>query len=160
LHGQQFFSAGPLLRALQYQKPCVLLIDELDKVDHAFEAQAFKRACSCFGLGRYLYHFTGALVDLDDRKRPKTVPKLAGWATSEGWLQGLRPNAAGNSKSPEKTNGANGSNGAAPHNGNGARAEGRSLVREIELMERTLGKRMYRGLLNALVRVWNPKEIR
>ena len=38
VHGQQFFSAGPLLRALQYEKPCVLLIDELDKVDHAFEA--------------------------------------------------------------------------------------------------------------------------
>ncbi len=38
LHSQQFFSAGPLLRALQYEKPCVLLIDELDKVEHAFEA--------------------------------------------------------------------------------------------------------------------------
>ena len=38
LHGRQFFTAGPLLRALQYEKPCVLLIDELDKVDHAFEA--------------------------------------------------------------------------------------------------------------------------
>ena len=38
LHGQKFFSAGPLLRSLQYEKPCVLLIDELDKVDHAFEA--------------------------------------------------------------------------------------------------------------------------
>ena len=38
LHGLKFFSAGPLLRALQYEKPCVLLIDELDKVDHAFEA--------------------------------------------------------------------------------------------------------------------------
>jgi len=38
LHGQQFFSAGPLLRALQQEKSCVLLIDELDKVDHAFEA--------------------------------------------------------------------------------------------------------------------------
>jgi len=38
LHGQQFFGAGPLLRALQCEKPCVLLIDELDKVDHAFEA--------------------------------------------------------------------------------------------------------------------------
>jgi hypothetical protein len=35
-----------------------LLVDELDKVDHAFEAQSFKRACSCFGLGRYLYYFT------------------------------------------------------------------------------------------------------
>lgn len=38
LHGLEFFSAGPLLRALQSQRPCVLLIDELDKVDHAFEA--------------------------------------------------------------------------------------------------------------------------
>lgn len=38
LHGQQFFSAGPLLRALQHSKPCVLLIDELDKVDQALEA--------------------------------------------------------------------------------------------------------------------------
>ena len=38
LHGRQFFIAGPLLTALEYEKPCVLLIDELDKVDQAFEA--------------------------------------------------------------------------------------------------------------------------
>jgi MoxR-like ATPase len=38
LHGLRFFSAGPLLRALQYPKRCVLLIDELDKVSQAFEA--------------------------------------------------------------------------------------------------------------------------
>jgi MoxR-like ATPase len=39
LHSLDFFSHGPLLRALLYQeKPCVLLIDELDKVDQAFEA--------------------------------------------------------------------------------------------------------------------------
>jgi MoxR-like ATPase len=38
LHSQQFFGPGPLLRALQSERPCVLLIDELDKVDHAFEA--------------------------------------------------------------------------------------------------------------------------
>src|SRR5437899_4552729 len=38
LHGQQFFSAGPLLRSLPFKEPCVLLIDELDKVDHAFDA--------------------------------------------------------------------------------------------------------------------------
>ncbi len=37
-HSLKFFSAGPLLRALQYPKPCVLLIDELDKVSQAFEA--------------------------------------------------------------------------------------------------------------------------
>ncbi len=38
LHSRRFFMAGPLLKALQYDRPCVLLIDELDKVDHAFEA--------------------------------------------------------------------------------------------------------------------------
>jgi len=39
LHGLEFFTQGPLLRALLYEdKPCVLLIDEIDKVDHAFEA--------------------------------------------------------------------------------------------------------------------------
>jgi hypothetical protein len=40
LQGRRFFSAGPLLRALEYKNPCVLLIDELDKVDHAFDALA------------------------------------------------------------------------------------------------------------------------
>jgi len=39
LHGLEFFNAGPLLRSLLYQEtPCVLLIDEIDKVDHGFEA--------------------------------------------------------------------------------------------------------------------------
>lgn len=38
LHSLAFFTAGPLLRALQFPKPCVLLIDEIDKVDEQFEA--------------------------------------------------------------------------------------------------------------------------
>src|SRR5207244_9183511 len=39
LHSLDFFSEGPLVRALRYrEKPCVLLVDELDKVDQAFEA--------------------------------------------------------------------------------------------------------------------------
>lgn len=38
LHGSKFFTAGPLLRALQCSRRCVLLIDEIDKVDQAFEA--------------------------------------------------------------------------------------------------------------------------
>jgi MoxR-like ATPase len=39
LHSIDLFAEGPLLRALLHKtKPCVLLIDELDKVDHAFEA--------------------------------------------------------------------------------------------------------------------------
>jgi hypothetical protein len=42
LHGLAFFSAGPLLRALQYPRRCVLLIDELDKVSQAFETLSFR----------------------------------------------------------------------------------------------------------------------
>ena len=39
LHCIDFFAEGPLLRALRHKfKACVLLIDELDKVDPAFEA--------------------------------------------------------------------------------------------------------------------------
>lgn len=38
LKGRDFFRAGPLMRALESDKPCVLLIDELDKVDEGFEA--------------------------------------------------------------------------------------------------------------------------
>jgi MoxR-like ATPase len=37
LQGRRFFSAGPLLLALEYERPGVLLIDELDKVNPAFE---------------------------------------------------------------------------------------------------------------------------
>src|SRR5438552_7179278 len=39
LHDLEFFTKGPLLRALLYEaKPCVLLVDEIDKVDQEFEA--------------------------------------------------------------------------------------------------------------------------
>src|SRR5207244_5044528 len=39
LHGLEFFTKGPLLRALLYEDTaCVLLVDEIDKVDHEFEA--------------------------------------------------------------------------------------------------------------------------
>jgi MoxR-like ATPase len=39
LHTMDFFVQGPLMRALQYApKPCVLLIDEVDKVDEEFES--------------------------------------------------------------------------------------------------------------------------
>src|SRR6266851_4274700 len=63
-----------------------------DNAGTSAEAQAFKRTCSCFGLGRYLYYFEGPWVDLDQRKHPKRVPRLPDWATPAGWAQGLRPN--------------------------------------------------------------------
>lgn len=38
LKGRDFFRPGPLMRALESDRPCVLLVDELDKVDEHFEA--------------------------------------------------------------------------------------------------------------------------
>ena len=39
LYSLDFFAEGPLMRALRYKcHPCVLLVDELDKVDHNVEA--------------------------------------------------------------------------------------------------------------------------
>src|SRR5437868_10210493 len=81
-----------------------------DNAGTSAEAQAFKRACSCFGLGRYLYYFTGTWVDLDERKRPKSVPQLVGWATPAGWQGGLRPRCVAEVKPSVQT--------PAGHNGN------------------------------------------
>ena len=38
------------------------------------DAQAFKRACSCFGLGRYFYDFNAIWVDLDSNRQPLRTP--------------------------------------------------------------------------------------
>jgi len=148
LHARRFFIAGPLLRALEYRKACVLLIDELDKVDQAFEAQAFKRAAACFGLGRYLYYFTGTWVDLDGRKRPKSIPQVFGWATPQGWRDGQRPR--------QKV----GATVANPTSHDAGLEEASRLIREIDAMADALGKRLYRGVLKTVARVWNPTEIR
>jgi hypothetical protein len=123
-----------------------------DNAGTAAEAQAFKRACCCFGLGRYLYHFTGAWVDLDERKRPKNIPRLFGWATPQGWREGLRPGqeAEGTSSNPKLT----------PQGRDVSAEDENILVRQIEAMAEPLGWRLYRGLLKTGARVWDPKEIR
>src|SRR6266700_1853232 len=54
-----------------------------DNVLTSADAQAFKRACSDFGIGRYLYDIEGQWVDLDDRDRPVTSPLLPEWAIPE-----------------------------------------------------------------------------
>ena len=46
-----FFLAGPLLAAIEQERRVVLLIDEIDKVDYAFEALLLE----CFQPGRFRY---------------------------------------------------------------------------------------------------------
>ncbi len=120
------------------------------------EAQAFKRACASFGLGRYLYYFSGVWLELDSEKKPLSAPALPLWATPEGWRQGVRPdpvialpaepvvemvNGAGNSFSV-RTNGC------------------KNVIPQLLQMETKLGAGLYRGLLKALAEVWGPTEIR
>jgi hypothetical protein len=118
------------------------------------EAQAFKRSCACFGLGRYLYYFTGIWVDLDDRKRPTTIPKLAGWATPDGWRQGLRPLQ----QSSQQRSAPSTATGSQTHQS--SQSQGcRELIQRIEGMAELLGKGLYRGLLKAIAKVWKPGDI-
>ena len=44
------------------------------------EAQAFKRSCSNFGLGRYFYSFAEMWVDINEYKHPREIPTLPSWA--------------------------------------------------------------------------------
>ena len=100
------------------------------------DAQAFKRACSCFGLGRYFYDFAAPWVDLDQNRQPVKTPALPAWAIPENWRKGMRPPGKnGNGKSPASNNarakGGNGNGHAAmpqnnPSNGNGANGHGRT----------------------------------
>ena len=67
------------------------------------EAQAFKRACSCYGLGRYFYDFAEMWVELDQYGKPKSLPTLPNWALPEGVVpinQQARP--AGEVISPDR----------------------------------------------------------
>jgi hypothetical protein len=57
----------------------------------AAEAQSFKRACACFGLGRYLYDLAGNWVDLDEKKQPVSRPKLPDWALPKRKSNGGTP---------------------------------------------------------------------
>ena len=133
---------------------------ENDNAATSAEAQSFKRAASCFGLGRYLYHFTGVWVDLDERKRPKNIPRLFGWATPQGWRQGLRPGQEANTK-PANPDSCADHRGNAAQPGRAASVEDmKALICQIEAMAEPLGRRLYRGILKTVARAWNPSQIR
>jgi hypothetical protein len=61
------------------------------------EAQAFKRACACFGLGRYLYDLDKIWIDLDQYNRPVHTPSLPDWALP-GYAQREAQRQAGRSR--------------------------------------------------------------
>jgi hypothetical protein len=122
----------------------------------AAEAQAFKRALSCFGLGRYLYDIDGEWVELGEHRLPTKIPKLPRWATPNGWLAGLRPKPRRNRHALVR---ANGHARGAGHTGPQPNGHRQSLVVAIEATEHKIGKRLYRGLLKNVARAWSPRQI-
>jgi SpoVK/Ycf46/Vps4 family AAA+-type ATPase len=145
--GRSFFMAGPLLEAIEQEKRCVLLIDEIDKVDYAFEAQAFKRSCSNFGLGRYFYSFAEMWVDLDEYKHPREIPSLPSWALPQ-WER--RAPAQNGAVSKEASNRAN------PAQKGPLDA---SVTSKIEGSRRDLGKKLYANILGSVARVRSARDI-
>jgi len=91
----------------------------------AADAQAFKRACSCFGLGRYLYRFEETWVHLNGRGEPVALPILPEWALPPGVTM-------------------------APANGQGVDVRGpvdHKLTADIEGFRGTLGADIYAEIL-------------
>jgi hypothetical protein len=125
--------------------------------DHAgtsAEAQAFKRACACFGLGRYLYYFSETWVDLNGRQQPLEEPQLFGWATPEGWNKGMRPQSISKDQEAKPRARRRSARRERTVQGNAFK-----LVQQIEAMTEPLGKKLYRGLLKRVGHVWNPGDI-
>jgi len=64
------------------------------------DAQAFKRACSCFGLGRYLYRFGETWVRLNGRGEPMVIPMLPEWALPTGMTVAQASGLSGDTRGP------------------------------------------------------------
>jgi len=131
-----------------------------DNAGTSAEAQSFKRAAACFGLGRYLYYYRGTWVDLDDKKRPRNTPELAAWATPEGWLQGLRPQQATDRDSLQSGGTAKHTSRSHGQQNDNDQGERLQLARQIEAMAEPLGRGLYRGLLKAVARAWKPGDVK
>ncbi|MEZ5398680.1 MAG: Rad52/Rad22 family DNA repair protein [Bryobacteraceae bacterium] len=127
-----------------------------DNAGTAAEAQAFKRACSCFGLGRYLYDLEGQWVDLDDKKRPLETPKLPDWARPK------RQESRGGSRATGKHQ----ANGQQPTGANGVARHGRGglfrdeLLGQVKALCGTVGFCLSKGVLQAVAKVEDPDKIR
>src|SRR6266849_3408530 len=127
-----------------------------DNAGTAAEAQAFKRACSCFGLGRYLYDLEGQWVDLDEKKRPLETTKLPDWARpkrpeNHGWN---RPNGKHQANGEQKA----GTNGTA-RNGRGGLYRD-ELLGHVRALCGTVGFTLSKGVLQAVAKVEDPDKIR
>ncbi len=131
------------------------------------DAQAFKRACVCFGLGRYLYDVPQVWVDLDEFKRPRWLPDLPAWALPGGVSRETtphgKPGGTGQTGNGQNGNGTGATgrakNGNRPSmvTGNGAgRAE---TLDRIQVLSKVVGRNIFRSILVAVAGVENATQI-
>jgi len=127
-----------------------------DNAGTAAEAQAFKRACSCFGLGRYLYDLEGQWVDLDEKKRPLETPRLPDWA---------RPKAC-HPLREARSCGRNTGSGEQKQNGNGTAKNGRrglfrdEVLGQVKALCETVGFSLSAGVLKTVGNADDAARIR
>ena len=111
------------------------------------EAQAFKRACSCFGLGRYFYNFAEMWVDIDEYKHPREMPALPSWALPECERRAPVQNGTAQKE--------NGSRTIAVQKG----PLDASITGKIEACRRDLGQMLYSNILGSVARVRSARDI-
>jgi len=128
------------------------------------DAQAFKRACSCFGLGRYFYEFQGSWVDLDQNQQPKRIPALPAWAIPENWRKGIRPPGRnGNGNGADVSGGKGNGHCDSKPNGGQTCASANSGVDELDTrivsLEKAIGPNLYRSVLREYGKAAHPRLI-
>jgi hypothetical protein len=115
------------------------------------EAQAFKRACSCFGLGRYFYNFAEMWVELNDYKQPKQQPKLPLWALPAAEKgQATTAKTGTRNERPSSSNGT----GSIPKGPLDA-----GVTEKIASCRSDLGPTLYEDILQRVARVRSPRDI-
>ncbi len=110
------------------------------------EAQAFKRACSCFGLGRYFYSFAEMWVDVDEYKQPKNTPNLPAWALPKSTAAAKRPDVTGKSEQANTSSAAKGPLDA-------------SVTARIKGHRQELGHTLYQSILATVAQVRSARDI-
>ena len=111
------------------------------------EAQAFKRSCSNFGLGRYFYSFAEMWVDIDEYKHPREIPTLPSWALPENERQATDSHGAARKEI---------GNGAGPVQKGPLDA---SVTNKIEGSRRDLGQKLYGNILGSVAKVKSARDI-
>jgi hypothetical protein len=119
------------------------------------EAQAFKRACSCFGLGRYFYNFAEMWVEINEDKQPKQLPTLPKWALPEAEKQQKCASPQKENKPAQESNAAETSNTKTVPKG----PLDADVTKRIESFRRDLGIGLYESILMMVSRVQLARDI-